>query len=121
MLDDVLPTPDLLPTTPTSRPCRLADWKPWPLANPILAGHASFEFAGGWTVHQCPVFRGRDGALSVGTPSIPLLDGEGRARVGPDGKRQYAAIITFANAGARERWRRMTVAALAAAGIGGAP
>jgi hypothetical protein len=103
-----------------SRPapaCRVVDWKPWPLANPALAGHASFEFAGCWTAHQCPVFRGRNGALSVGTPSIPLLDGEARARVGPDGERQYLTVVTFASASARSHWRDMTAAALAEAGV----
>ena len=62
--------------------CRLIDFKLWPGANSTLFGHCVVAFSGDWTVTQIPIFRGRDG-LSVGVPSIPQLDAEGRIRVGP--------------------------------------
>jgi hypothetical protein len=57
-----------------------------------LVGHASIGFAGGWTVHRVPVFRGKNGDLSAGVPSVPELDAEGRIKE-RDGKRLYSAVI----------------------------
>lgn len=102
----------------TERICRLIEWKPWPLPNPSLIGHASVSFSGGWVVHRAPVFRRGDGSLSVGTPNAPELDGDGRIKM-RDGKRQYWPVITFENNEARDRWQRSILAALVAAGITG--
>jgi len=113
--DQNLPTPH--PTPRTDRQCRVVEWKPWGRDNPALAGHVILEFSGGWQVAACPVFKSRDGTLSVGTPSSPILDAEGRQRIGLDGKRMYVTIVTFANSEARARWRTLTIAALADAGI----
>ena len=104
MPNDQTNLPARQPTPRADRPCRVIDWRPWGRVNPVLAGHAAFEFSGGWQVASWPVFRGRDGTLSVGTPSSPILDVEGRQRIGLDGKRMYVALITFANSEARSRW-----------------
>jgi hypothetical protein len=67
-----------------------------------------------------PVFRGADGSLSVGVPNAAQLDGEGRVKLKPDGKRDYKSIISFETTEGRERFQRLVLAALADAGIGGA-
>lgn len=99
------------------RACRLIQWQPWPGTNSSLLGHATVSFSG-WVVHKVPVFRKGDGTtLSVGTPSAPEIDSQGRVKE-RDGKRQYWAVITLENAEAKDRWQRSVLAALAAAGIG---
>jgi hypothetical protein len=95
--------------------CRLVDWKPWHKPNPSLLGHATVAFSG-WTIHAVPVFRGRDGSLSAGGPSAPILDADGRQKVDGAGKKQYQAIVTFEGNG-RDIWTRAVLGALAAAGI----
>lgn len=101
------------------RPCRLIEWKPWPFDSASLIGNCAVSFSG-WVVHQVPVFRKADGSLSIGTPNAAQLEGDGRVKV-RDGKRQYSAVMTFETIDARERWRRMVLAALAAGGIVGGP
>ena len=65
-----------------------------------------------------PVFRKGDGSLSVGTPTAPEIDADGRVKM-RDGKRLYTSVITLENSEARERWQRSILAALAAGGITG--
>jgi hypothetical protein len=101
------------------RACRLIEWKPWLLGNSSLLGHATVSFSG-WIVHRVPVFRRADGTLSVGTPNAPEVDAEGRIKL-RDGKKQYLPVLSFETSEARERWQRMVLGALAAAGITGAP
>lgn len=100
------------------RSCRLIEWKPWPFDNPSLLGHCAVAFAGGWTVHQIPVFRRADGSLSAGVPNAAQLDSEGRIKQ-RDGKRQYTPVLSFETAEARERWQRLVLGALALGGITG--
>jgi hypothetical protein len=97
------------------RSCRLIEWKPWPFENPSLLGHCSIAFAGGWVVHQIPVFRSKDG-LSVGVPNAAQIDGDGRVKL-RDGKKQYTSVLTFETAEAKARWGRMVLGALADAGV----
>jgi hypothetical protein len=104
----------------TESACRLVEWKPWSQPNPSLIGHCAVAFAGGWVVHAIPVFRRGDGSLSIGVPNAAQLDAEGRIKQ-RDGKRDYKSILSFETADARERWRRMVLAALTDAGIGGTP
>lgn len=99
---------------------RLVKYEPWPLPNPALIGHCAIAFAGGWTVHDIPVFRTAGGGLSAGVPSIPHLDRDGRVKLKPDGKRDYSALLGFETKAARERWQRLVLGALVDAGIGGA-
>jgi hypothetical protein len=103
----------------TDRACRLIECKPWPFDNPSLIGHCTVAFSGGWVVHAIPVFRRADGSLSVGVPNAAQLDAEGRIKQ-RDGKRDYKSILTFETTEARERWQRLVLGALAAAGITGA-
>jgi hypothetical protein len=104
-----------------ARVARLVDWKPWPFDNPSLIGHATVAFWGGWVVAAIPIFRKGDGSLSAGVPNEAQLDGDGRVKLKPDGKRSYSAIITFETADGRARWQRAVLGALAAGGITGAP
>jgi hypothetical protein len=104
-----------------ARVARLVSWTPWPFENPSLIGHAAVAFSGGWVVSQIPVFRRGDGRLSAGVPNAAQLDGEGRVKLKPDGKRSYAAIISFETGAARTRWNSLVLDALAAGGITGAP
>jgi hypothetical protein len=104
----------------TDRPCRLVSWTPWPFPNSSLVGHCAVAFAGGWIVHQIPVFRRTDGNLSVGVPNAAQLGAEGRIKQ-RDGKRDYKPILTFETAEGRERWQRLVTGALATGGITGAP
>jgi hypothetical protein len=89
-----------------------------PFDNPRLIGHATVSFSG-WTVHRVPVFRRGDGSLSVGTPNAAEVDADGRIKQ-RDGKKAIP-VLTFETAEARDRWQRAVLAALVAAGIGGAP
>lgn len=109
--------PDLpvLPRQPGAG-ARLVAFEPWPLPNPSLAGHATIDFSG-WIVAKIPIFRGRDGGLSVGSPSYPKIDADGRVRVDEVGKRQYSAAITFGNHDAKWRFTRAVLGALEAAGV----
>jgi hypothetical protein len=95
---------------------RLVDYRPWPLPNPSLIGHATVDF-NGWIVAKIPVFRRADGSLSIGGPNAPEIDSKGRARLRDDGKPAYFAIVSFAGADARERWQRVVLTALADAGV----
>jgi hypothetical protein len=97
------------------------EWKPWPFDNPSLIGHATIAFAGGWVINAIPVFKRSDGSISAGVPSLPTLDGEGRVKLKPDGKRDYHAVISFESGEARERWQRLVLGALDAAGISAGP
>jgi len=60
------------------------------------------------------------GGLSAGVPSVPDIWAMGRQRE-RDSKKQWRPIITVSARDARDRWQRTVLAALAAAGIGGAP
>ena len=99
--------------------CRLIEWKPWLFKNPSLLGHCSVAFAGGWHVHRIPVFRKGDGSVGVGAPDAADVDGDGKIKLKPDGKKSYWKIITFETTEARERWQRMIQTALVDAGVGG--
>jgi hypothetical protein len=115
------PMPDdpvfrLPPSRQPRASARLVEWVPWPFDNPSQLGHATVSFSG-WIVHRIPIFRTRDGGFSVGSPSSPEIDAEGRVKTRGDGKRAYAAVLTFEDWNAKERWERAVRAALADAGI----
>jgi hypothetical protein len=54
------------------------------------------------------------------TPNAPEADAEGRIKL-RDGKKQYWPVLTFETPEARERWQRLVLGALAAAGITAVP
>lgn len=104
---------------PLSRPprsCKVTEWRPWPGDNPSLAGHVTVSF-NDWVVPGIPVFRTKTGTLSVGSPSAPDIDAEGRIKTTEAGKRLYRPVITFATKDAKKRWERSVLTALAAEGI----
>jgi len=99
---------------------RLVEWRPVE-NNPSLVGRATVRFAGGWTVSSIPIFRRADGSLSARVPSSPIIGPDGTHLRGDDGKKKYAAIISFEGKEAKARWDSAVLAALHDAGIGGAP
>jgi len=100
--------------------CRLVQWQPTATPSSLI-GWAAVSFPGGWRVASIAVFRASGGGLSVGVPSIPLLDQSGAPLRDQNGKKCYQPIIAFESAEARARWNAAICAALAATGIGGAP
>jgi hypothetical protein len=105
-----------------SRPApvaRLVTWRPAPRPSGALHGYATVDF-NGWCVADIQIFRDADGALSAGVPGVPDLDANGKQRE-RDGKKQWRQIISFTAPDGRGRWQRAVLAAVAAAGIGGAP
>jgi hypothetical protein len=96
---------------------RLVEWRPVD-ANPSLVGRCTITFPGGWTVNSIPIFRRKDGTLSVGAPSTPVLASDGTHARDENGKKRYLPIITFENKEARQRWEAIVLAVLADAGIG---
>ena len=100
-------------------PARLLEWKPWVHSpNNRLIGHATIGFASGLTISRIPVFRDRHGGgVAVGAPSAPEINAEGRVRMRPEGGRVYTPIVGFSSAAAKQRWQRVVLATLTAAGI----
>ena len=95
------------------RACRFIEWRPWAQPNNSLLGHCTIAFTRRWIVNAVSVFQHADGSLSVGVPNAAQLDAEGRIKL-KAGKRQYAPVLSFETAEARDRWQRMVLAALAA-------
>jgi hypothetical protein len=60
------------------------------------------------------------GGLSPGVQSVPDIGADGRHRE-REGKKLWRLINSFSAPDARARWQRTALAALTAAGIGGAP
>jgi hypothetical protein len=102
---------------PGSSACRLVRWEPAVNNSSALLGWVTVAFPGGWTVHAIPVFRTRDGGLSAGAPSSPILAADGAQLRGEDGRKRYAQIITFETAEAKAGWSATICAALAEGGI----
>jgi hypothetical protein len=94
---------------------KLLKYRPWDRPG-SLSGHYDIDFSG-WVVRRIPIFARADGALSVGSPSAPEIDGEGRHRIGRDGKRLYWPLIRFRDRDARGRFERADLSALDAADI----
>jgi hypothetical protein len=95
---------------------RLVTFEPWPHPNPSLVGHATVDFSG-WVVSRIPIFRRSNGSLSAGVPSCPQVDTDGRVRVDAEGKRQYAAVITFTSRDGKARYEKIVLGALADAEV----
>ena len=73
-----------------------------------------------WCRRLTPEMVAAPGGLSPGVPSVPDIGGDGRRRE-REGKKLWRPIISFSARDARARWQRTVLAALTAAGIGGAP
>jgi hypothetical protein len=94
---------------------KLLGYRPWDRPGAVR-GHFGVDFSG-WIVQHVPIFTRTDGSLSVGSPSAPEIDGEGRHRIGEDGKRLYWPLLRFRDRDARQRFVRSVLAALADAGV----
>lgn len=95
--------------------CRLLRFEPWPFPNDHLVGHADVDF-GGWQINRIPVFRRKDGSLSLGVPSSREVDRDGVQLRDDAGKREYAAMTSFSGDG-KARWEHAVLGALSDAGI----
>lgn len=73
-----------------------------------------------WRRRLTPEMVAAPGGLSPGVPSVPDIWADGRRRK-RESKKLWRPIISFAAPDARARWQRTVLAALTAAGIGGAP
>jgi hypothetical protein len=104
------------PSTRRTTGCRLVEWRPVE-NNSSLVGRCTISFPGGWVVSGIPIFRDRNGGLSAGTPSIPLLDASGTPLLDANSKRRYSAIVTFETKDARQRWNDAVLGALTFGGI----
>jgi hypothetical protein len=109
----------LLPRA-TSAGFRLLEWRALANSSTTLAGHVTAEMPSGMIIPDIPAFRRADGSLSVGVPSKPLVDGEGRQLRDDAGKRRYAPVLSFASPAVRTRWSAAIVALLESEGIGSA-
>jgi hypothetical protein len=110
-----------LPALPRGeRLCRITNWVPFDGSGALL-GKATVQFRNGLVIAGVPVFRKRDGTLSIGTPDCPLVDSHGMQLRDPDGKRRYGKVVSLATQEARERWNATIIGALGDAGIGAAP
>jgi hypothetical protein len=83
---------------------RLLEWRALANSSTALAGHVTAEMPSGMIIPDIPAFRRADGSLSVGVPSKPLVDGEGRQLRDDAGKRRYAPVISFASPAVKTRW-----------------
>jgi hypothetical protein len=98
-----------------SNEARLIAYRPWS-GDPWLIGHADIDFDG-WIIHRIPIFRRKNGELSVGVPDTVVLHNDGSPKeIG--GRLLHAPLISFSSDEAKARWRSAVLTALAA---GGAP
>ena len=74
---------------------RLVSWLPWHQRNTSLCGHATITFNAGWTIHAIPIFRSRDGGLSAGGPTRPVVGGDGVQKTDAAGEKTIRPVITF--------------------------
>jgi hypothetical protein len=102
---------------PGSSACRLVRWQPAVNNSSALLGWVTVAFPGGWQVHSIPVFRTRDGGVSAGTPSVPIMGPDGAQLRGEDGRKRYAQVITFETSEAKARWSVAVCGALNEGGI----
>jgi len=73
-----------------------------------------------WRRRLTPELVAVPGGLSPGVPSAPDIGPDGRRRE-REGKKLWRPIISFSAPDARARWQCAVLAALTAAGVGGAP
>jgi hypothetical protein len=96
---------------------KLLRWAPLTDNPSALIGRANIGFAGGWQINNIPIFRTRDGRLSAGTPSTPLLTSDGVHMRDADNKKRYLPIVSFETNEARGRWNTTIITALREGGI----
>jgi hypothetical protein len=107
--------PDVVAIPRPDPPARLLGYRPWDRPGSLHA-HCDVDISG-FQFFRVPIFVRADGTWSVGVPSAPELDGEGRHRIDENGKRLYWPLLKFSSRERRQRWERLVLNALADAGI----
>lgn len=81
-----------------------------PVATGALIGFADIELLAGLLIHDCPVFRAKDGSAWATLPSKPVVDRDGRQKADANGKRQFAPMLEWRS---RELGNRFSPAVIA--------
>jgi DNA-binding cell septation regulator SpoVG len=87
----------------------IADWKP--LSKGALRGFVSVTLPSGLVLREVSILV-TDGRPWASPPSKPLLDRDGRAMTGDDGRRRYSQIVEFTAMDIRDRWSDSVIEAL---------
>ncbi len=88
------------------------NWKP--LRKGALIGFVDVSMPSGIAFREVSILE-TNGRFWASPPSKPMLDRDGRAMTGDDGKRRYSPIVEFASKEIRSRWSDGVIAALRAA------
>src|SRR3954451_22847954 len=96
------------------RPMSAADWPRMrleafkPLVKGALRGFATVKLPIGLVIADVPICSSHD-RIWASLPAKPIVDAEGR-HAEPNGKRQYAAILRWADRPTADRWSDAVVA-----------
>ena len=101
----------------TSRRMRLLDFRP--MSKGALRGFASVELPNGMQINDCAVCVS-NGKAWAALPAKPVLDRDGQ-HVEKDGKKQYAAVLRWADRATADRWSAAVVDLVSAAHPGVLP
>lgn len=86
-----------------------SEWRP--LERNTLKGFLTLVLPSGLTLRECSLHE-KDGRRWIALPGRPQIDGEGRHRTDPAGKRLYLPIVEIPDRGQRERFQRAALAAV---------
>jgi DNA-binding cell septation regulator SpoVG len=83
--------------------------------NPIrrgpLRGFFSVKLPSGLVLHRCKLMRSSNGHW-VALPALPQLDGDGRHKTGPNGKKLYTPAAEIPDRSAAARFRDLVIEAI---------
>jgi hypothetical protein len=77
------------------------NWRP--REQNTLRGSFDLLEASGQKLHDCTLHE-KGAARWIALPSRPVLDSDGKVRIGPDGKRLYVPSVSIPEPGDRERF-----------------
>jgi hypothetical protein len=97
------------PATQRPRTIALVAWRP--LVKGALRGFATVELPIGLKLIDCPVLVS-NGKACASLPSKPVLDRDGRHKLGPDGKPAYAAILEWRSRELSDRFSQVVITAI---------
>jgi hypothetical protein len=66
-----------------------------PVPKGALIGFPVIELLGGLLVHDCPVFRAKDGSAWAAVSAKPVVDRDGRQKADINGKLQLAPMLEW--------------------------
>jgi hypothetical protein len=97
---------------PPRRPRTIAivAWRP--LIKGALRGFTTVQLPSGLKLIDCPVLVSSGGKVWVSLPSKPVLDREGKHKIGPDGKPAYAAVAEWSSRELRDRFSEVVIEAV---------